>query len=92
MSPRVRKRKLTRISLIDDAQIQDDRNAPARPYPVLDRLAIMAEDPNQPYKVAFEVREARYVRGLSGIRFSAIWGRGRRIHIGIDIGIGRWPD
>jgi len=80
------KKELTRISLVDDAQIQNDRDASACPYPVLDRLAIMAEDPKQPYEVAFEVREARYVRGLSGIHFSAIRGRGRRIRIE------RWPD
>ena len=81
------KEALTRISLVDDAQIQDDRDASARPYPVLDRLAIVAEDPEQPHQVAFEVREARYVRGLSGIRFSAVRGRGGRIRIGS----GRWP-
>lgn len=79
------KKELTRVSLVDDAQIQNDHDAPACPYPVLDRLAIMAEDPKQPHKVAFEVREARYVRGLSGIHFSAIRGRGRHICIG------RWP-
>jgi hypothetical protein len=77
------KKELTRISLIDDAQIQHNGNPPAQTYPVLDRLAIMREDPKQPHKVAFEVRESRCVRGLSGIRISAIRGRCSRT--------GRWP-
>jgi hypothetical protein len=32
----------------------------------LNHLVMMAQDSEQPYKVALEVREARWVRGLSG--------------------------
>jgi hypothetical protein len=80
------KKELTRISLVNDAQIEHDRNASRRAYSVLDHLTIMAENPKQPNKVAFEVRKARCVRGgLVRTRFPASTGI-RRPHIG------RWPD
>jgi len=64
------KKELTRVSIVDDAQIEDNWNAPTRAYSVLDHLTIMAENPKQPNKVAFEVRKARRVRfpASTGIR------------------------
>lgn len=69
------KKELTRISLVNDAQIEHDWNASTQTYSVLDHLTIMAENPKEPNKVAFEVRKARCVRGgLSHARFPASMG------------------
>ncbi len=61
-SQRGPKRELTRVSIVNRAQIEYDWDASAQPYAVLDRLTVMTQDPEQSYKVAFKVRKVGSIR------------------------------
>ena len=58
-------KELTRIPIVNRTQVEYYGYAPAQTYAVLDRPTVMAEDPEQSYQVAFEVRKVGSVRALA---------------------------
>jgi len=81
MRPKI---ELTRIPVVYVTQIEHNGDASARTNAVLHRLAIMAQNPEQPYQIPLEVREARCVggRGASTTPRNAILAvRGRRLDL-----------
>ena len=54
---------LTWVPVINNAQIEHDRNASAQPYAVLHSLVIVAQNPEQPHEVSFEITKTRFARG-----------------------------
>lgn len=53
---------LTGVTIVNRAQIEYDWDALAQPYAVLNRLAVMTQDPEQSNQVSFEVREVGRIR------------------------------
>jgi hypothetical protein len=68
--------ELTRVTIVNRAQIEHYWDASAQTYAVLDRPTIMAQDPEKSYQVAFEVRKVGRgsIRGLTRNDFRAFRG------------------